>query len=137
MHIATLQLELLIRHAESLKDKRRVVRSFKDRVHRAHQVSVAEVAALDEHRRAVLGVAAVASTAPRATQVIDAVLANARALNDADLGDITRSTISRDDLQLLPLDENDNPRLPDADTLAEELIAHASSEDTDAAGLAT
>ena len=45
----------------SLKDKRRVVLSLKDRIRNGHNVSVAEVGGLDEHRRAVLGVAMVSN----------------------------------------------------------------------------
>jgi uncharacterized protein YlxP (DUF503 family) len=59
MVIGVLQLELSVGDAMSLKDKRRVVKSLKDRIIRRHNVSIAEVAALDEHRRAILGLAMV------------------------------------------------------------------------------
>ena len=49
--------------AMSLKDKRRVVLSLKDRIAHAHNVSVAEVGALDEHRRSIIGIAMVANDA--------------------------------------------------------------------------
>lgn len=52
-------MELSVGDAMSLKDKRRVVKSLKDRISRRHNVSIAEVAALDEHRRAILGLAMV------------------------------------------------------------------------------
>lgn len=61
MVIGVLQLELTIGDAMSLKDKRRVVRSVKDRIGHAYNVSVAEVAALDQMRRAVIGVAMVSN----------------------------------------------------------------------------
>ena len=61
MVVGVLQLELRIGDAMSLKDKRRVVKSLKDRIAHRHNVSIAEVAALDEHRRAVLGVAMVSN----------------------------------------------------------------------------
>ncbi|HZL34147.1 MAG TPA: DUF503 domain-containing protein [Tepidisphaeraceae bacterium] len=63
MTIGVLQLELGIGDAMSLKDKRRVVKSLKDRIAHAHNVSIAEVGALDEHRRAILGLAMVANDA--------------------------------------------------------------------------
>jgi uncharacterized protein len=63
MVIGVLQLELSIGDAMSLKDKRRVVRSIKDRIAHAHNVSIAEVGALDEHRRSVLGLAMVSNDA--------------------------------------------------------------------------
>ncbi len=63
MTVGVLQLELSIPDAFSLKDKRRVVKSFKDRIAHGHNVSVAEVGALDEHRRSILGVAMVSNDA--------------------------------------------------------------------------
>jgi len=45
----------------SLKDKRRVVKSLKDRIAHGHNVSIAEVGALDEHRRSIIGIAMVAN----------------------------------------------------------------------------
>jgi len=63
MIIGVLQLELSIQDAMSLKDKRRVVKSIKDRIAHGHNVSIAEVGALDEHRRSVLGVVMVANDA--------------------------------------------------------------------------
>ncbi len=64
MTIGVLQLEMAIAGAMSLKDKRRVVKGLKDRIAHAHNVSVAEVGAQDEHRRAVLGVAMVGTDRP-------------------------------------------------------------------------
>ena len=61
MIVGVLQLELSIADAMSLKDKRRIVLSVKDRIAHAHNVSIAEVGALDQHRTAILGVAMVAN----------------------------------------------------------------------------
>ena len=61
MTVGVLQIELAVPDAMSLKDKRRVVKSIKDRIAHGHNVSVAEVGALDEHRRAILGIAMVAN----------------------------------------------------------------------------
>jgi uncharacterized protein YlxP (DUF503 family) len=61
MHVGVLQLELSIPEANSLKDKRRVVLSLKDKIAHGHNVSVAEVGALDEHRRCLMGVAMVSN----------------------------------------------------------------------------
>ena len=49
MTVGVLQLELSIGDAMSLKDKRRVVLSLKDRISHAHNVSIAEVGALDDY----------------------------------------------------------------------------------------
>ena len=61
MTVGVLQIELTVIDAMSLKDKRRVVKSLKDRIAHAHNVSIAEVDALDEHRRAVIGMAMVSN----------------------------------------------------------------------------
>ena len=61
MTIGVLQLELSVGDAMSLKDKRRVIKSLKDRIAHRHNVSIAEVGALDEHRRAILGLAMVSN----------------------------------------------------------------------------
>ena len=61
MTIGVLQLEIGIGDAMSLKDKRRVVKSLKDRIAHGHNVSIAEVGALDEHRRAILAIAMVSN----------------------------------------------------------------------------
>ena len=61
MHVGILQLELSIGDAMSLKDKRRVVKSLKDRIAHGHNVSIAEVGALDVHRRSIIGIAMVAN----------------------------------------------------------------------------
>src|SRR4051794_259271 len=61
MTVGVLQLELSIGDAMSLKDKRRVVKSLKNRIAHAHNVSIAEVGALDEHRRSMIGMAMVSN----------------------------------------------------------------------------
>ncbi len=63
MTVGVLQVELTVIDAMSLKDKRRVVKSIKDRIAHHHNVSIAEVGALDEHRRCILGLAMVATDA--------------------------------------------------------------------------
>ncbi len=54
--VALLELTFDVVQAASLKDKRRAVKSFKDRIRHRHNVSVAEVDGHDTHRRAVLAV---------------------------------------------------------------------------------
>lgn len=71
MIVGVLQVELVIDGSRSLKDKRRVVSSLKDRLHREHQVSVAEVGAQDNHRTAVLGIVMAASDARYCQSAMD------------------------------------------------------------------
>jgi hypothetical protein len=125
MHIGILQSEILVRASTSLKDKRRVVRSLKDRLHRHHQVSAAEVGALDEHRRAVIGVAAAAHSAERANQILDTVAQTIAATRDAELGGQSRSVLRADDLEPDERDAAGDPVFEDADRLAAELLRRA------------
>jgi len=96
MHVGILQFEVVIPGSASLKDKRRVVKSLKDRLHRAHLVSVAEVGALDHHRLALMGVAMVSNSAPHIESTFDRILEKVRALGVAHLGDVSREIISGD-----------------------------------------
>ncbi|MGB2824874.1 MAG: DUF503 domain-containing protein [Phycisphaerae bacterium] len=57
--LGLVHLEFHVTQARSLKDKRRLVKGFKDRVASRFNVSIAEVGALDSWRRAVLAVAMV------------------------------------------------------------------------------
>jgi hypothetical protein len=57
--IAFLNLELRIEHAQSLKDKRQVVRSLKDRLRAAFNVSVAELDPSSLWNQATIGLVAV------------------------------------------------------------------------------
>jgi hypothetical protein len=61
MFVGTLTLKLAIFGATSLKDKRRVVSSLKERLGNRFNVSVAEVGSLDHRQQAELGVAMVAN----------------------------------------------------------------------------
>ena len=61
MIVGTLRVRLLLREARTLKDKRQVVKSIKDRLRNHFNVSVAEVDELDNRQVAVLGVAMVSN----------------------------------------------------------------------------
>ena len=71
MTVGTLYVKLMIRDSRSLKDKRRVLRSLKDKIRNRHNVSVAEVGAQDSRQQGILGVAMVANDA----QYVDGALA--------------------------------------------------------------
>ncbi len=71
MFVGVLRLTFHIPHARSLKDKRSVVRRFRDRVRARFDVSIAEVGAQDLLQRAVFGVSVVSGDAA----VCDSVLA--------------------------------------------------------------
>jgi uncharacterized protein YlxP (DUF503 family) len=62
MPIAHMTLELRIEGAHSLKDRRQVLRSLKDRLRSSFNVSVAEVDPTDLWQTATLGVVAISSS---------------------------------------------------------------------------
>lgn len=59
MVVTALLFELHIPHAQSLKEKRMVVKSLRDRLRHRFEVSAAEVGLHDLHQRARLAIAAV------------------------------------------------------------------------------
>ena len=59
--VGLVHLRLDVAQAMSLKDKRRIVKSFKDRLRHRYNVSVAEVDRLEDHRSTVLALAMVSS----------------------------------------------------------------------------
>ena len=74
MVVGILQLELTIPSANSLKDKRQVLRSLKDRIRRSFNVSVAEVGENDQWRSAVLAVVVASNDKGFANRVLSKVV---------------------------------------------------------------
>jgi uncharacterized protein len=72
MIIGLLSVELHIPHAQSLKDKRMVLRSIKDRL-KKFNVAVAEVEHQDLWQRAGLGVVAISTTTEHVDRELAAV----------------------------------------------------------------
>ena len=62
MPIASLTLELHIEAAQSIKDRRQVVRSLKDRLRTSFNVSVAELDNAELWNRATIGVVSVSNS---------------------------------------------------------------------------
>ena len=56
MHVLLIKLDLRIPNAHSLKDKRRQIKSLKDRLGNRFNASIAEIDVLDNWQQAVLGV---------------------------------------------------------------------------------
>ena len=74
MIVGSLRVRLLVRGSRSLKDKRQVVRSIKDRLRNQFNVSVAEVDDQDMWQRATLAVAYVSGSSRHANEVISKAL---------------------------------------------------------------
>ena len=79
MLVGSLKVRLLVRESQSLKDKRQVVRSVKDRLRNGFNVSVAEVEAEDHRQMAVLGMAMVSNEAGHIRQTFDQIVQALRA----------------------------------------------------------
>jgi uncharacterized protein len=62
MPIAYLMLELRIEGAHSLKDKRQVLRSVKDRLRNSFNIAIAEIEVTDLWQRATLGVVSISDS---------------------------------------------------------------------------
>ncbi len=62
MAVITLRLELVIEQAHSLKDRRQVVRSLKDKLRQGFNISVAELDEAVTWQSATIGVAAISSS---------------------------------------------------------------------------
>jgi uncharacterized protein YlxP (DUF503 family) len=82
-----MQVELMIYDAMTLKDKRRVVKSIKDRIAHEFNVSIAEVDALEMHRKAVLGISMVGNDGHFVRECLDKVLNRIRYSRGASLVD--------------------------------------------------
>jgi len=87
MHVGVMRLILEIPGARSLKDKRQVVRSFKERVKSRVAVSIAEVGHLDKLQLAAFGVAVVSGDANVCEEILGRVTALAGTLPNAVLTD--------------------------------------------------
>lgn len=72
MYVGSLSLDLLLGDVRSLKQKRSVVRPLVSELRRRYAVSAAEAGHLDLHRRALVGVAAVAPDAAHCRELLDA-----------------------------------------------------------------
>ncbi len=74
IHIGVLQFTMEIPHAASLKDKRRVIKSLKDRIRRRFNVSIAEIDDLDEWTVATLGASMTGNDIPYINSALDKLL---------------------------------------------------------------
>ena len=74
--------------ARSLKDRRRVVKSYKDRLRAKLPVSVAEVGDLEQLQVATVGIAVVSNESERCHEILSAAVGMARVLPDGVLADV-------------------------------------------------
>ena len=94
MFVAVSRLVLHIPGARTLKDRRQVIRSFKDRVRARFPVSIAEVGDSERLQVASFGVAVVSSDRSRCQELSDAVRSLAGNLPEAILADARSEVLS-------------------------------------------
>lgn len=85
MYAAALRVELRIRDAHSLKEKRNVVKSVSSHVARTFGVAVAEVDHQELWNRATLGIAAVAPQSSQLDRILHTVERHLRDRRDVEL----------------------------------------------------
>jgi len=91
--VGVLRIQLALYEAQSLKDKRRVVKSIKDRLSSRFNASVAEVDALDSRKHAVLGVAVVGNEGAYVHSCLDRIVDVLRRQGNASLIDYQRELL--------------------------------------------
>lgn len=109
MFIAILQFSLMIDGATGLKDKRRVVRSVKDRLHKQHMVSVAEVDTLDTWNLATMGLVACNRNAEYLREQMQAIIGKLQSLPDARLADHSLEVVGADSVSAGAIGEDGKP----------------------------
>jgi len=85
MKIGVLTLEFRLHGNRSLKDKRKVALSLKQKLRNKFNAAVAEVDAMDVHDKLVLAVVTVAGDAKRVQSTLSKALAMVEAISPADL----------------------------------------------------
>lgn len=93
MIVAVLTLDLAVFEAQTLKDKRRILQGFKQRLRDKFNVSVAEVAYGDSPKRCRLGIAAVSRVMAEAHSLLDRIVDVARQTNGLTLLEYEREML--------------------------------------------
>lgn len=84
-HIALVSIEFFIHHAVSLKEKRRMVGSVKDRLRARFNAAVAEIGYLDERQRCAMGVVMLANERVAVEREVNAVQRFMQEVRDIEL----------------------------------------------------
>jgi uncharacterized protein YlxP (DUF503 family) len=93
MFIGVARLVLQIPGARSLKERRRVVKSLKDRLRARLPVSVAEVGDVERYQVATLGLAVISRDAPRCQEVLSSAASLAAGSHGAVLADVATELV--------------------------------------------
>ncbi len=94
MFVGVARIVLSIPGSRTLKDRRRVVRSFKDRVRARLPVSVAEIGDVERYQVATFGVSVVSRESGRCRDVLSQAARIAGAIGDAIVADVATEVVS-------------------------------------------
>lgn len=94
MYVGVATLVFHLPGARTLKDKRSIVLSIKDRIRAKFHVSCAEIEAMDLVQRSVLGVAVVSNDAAQCDEVLASVRSLAGNARDAVLTDVSTELLT-------------------------------------------
>jgi uncharacterized protein YlxP (DUF503 family) len=97
MIVAVALFELHIPYAQSLKDKRSVVRSLRERIRKRFEITVNEVAYQDVHQRARLALALIADRNDSADSLLDTIQRFVESNTDAVLAGWTSEKLDFDE----------------------------------------
>ena len=97
MYISSCRLTFRLHGNDSLKGKRQVSRSLIERFRQRYHLAAAEVAAMDEHQRLVIGIACVSNEYSHAEEMLDKAVAFAdNHSSEAELVDVERAVSAED-----------------------------------------
>ena len=97
MYIGSCRLTFRLHGNDSLKGKRQVSRSLIERFRQRYHLAAAEVAAMDEHQRLVIGIACVSNEYSHAEEMLDKAVAFAgNHSSEAELVDVERAVTAED-----------------------------------------
>lgn len=125
MIVGVMQVEIAIDWSQSLKDKRRVVKSLRDTLHRHHMVSVSEVEDQEILNRATIGIAIVGSSGSAIGATLDRVLDRIRSLPDCELTSTSRELLRGWGASIASPNATE---VVEDDTMCEELLARGREE---------
>jgi uncharacterized protein YlxP (DUF503 family) len=94
MFVGVARFVFQIPNSRSLKDRRQVVKSFKERLRARLPVSVSEVGDVERHQLATIGVVTVARDSGYVKTVLGQVREQAETLSDAVLSDVKTEILS-------------------------------------------
>ena len=100
MTVGVARITFRLHGNQSLKDKRRVVKSLIEKSRNRFNVSVAEVADQDLHQRATIAVAGVSADGGLVNAILDKIIAYMDSLHLADLADHEIELIPMGDMAL-------------------------------------